>query len=309
MAYSSADLSSADLASAAADQPLAIGRNWLRHADSVAPQWKQGGSWAAGSDETDSDGPTSYAWDEFDDLQTYPDASQTTWYLLMDFGASEVGIIDSLVLLNCTNLESVRVRLQIADDNAFSSNLITISDNTLGASFSGRHVDLVIKESGDSNAKRYSSVRYARLLFTKGSGFIPRIGEVILGRRRQLKAHPTLPYAPRQLTGKRARFESAGGVVTDYVFHRGRRRLEGTITPHQTAYIDDWVALFEQDCDLGKYGFVWVDDPNSSATDAYWMRWDDMGLSGPFVGYTERQFRISAMEQGPNFRRVESLGA
>lgn len=286
-----------DIALRAADKPILLGRNWQRESTAVDPEWSSAGSWA-GADATDATAPTVRVYDEFDHLRSQPNANQATWYLLFDFGAA-VGVIDSVAILN-HNLAtaSATVTVELADDSAFSSNLKSCEAQT--PTTDKRMVFLDLDDTAGGGQLRYSSVQYARLKLT-GLGAIPKIGEVIWSRRRQLKHKPEGSWDKSNLRSSIARFESSTGIMTDHVFAKGRRRVSAQFSPHETAYINDLVTFFEDDIEYGTKPFLLIDDPGSTPTDANWLKYETPEQVSPLIGYSQRSFPIVALEQGPNF--------
>jgi hypothetical protein len=289
-------LSSTIRALAAADQPLLFGENWMRDL-ATAPQWKQGGSWAAGADETAATGPTSYAYDDWDHQRTYPATAQTVWYFLIDFGASGAGPFDTMAILNPANLTSVQVDAQVADNNAYSTNLRTIATVT---PTTGARIILLDLDHGVGVEQQYSDTRFMRIKFS-GAAHIPRFGELIVSRRRQLKTSAVGTYDPKPLSSKVAVFESDSGVDVAYTFHKNRRRVQGAWSMHEDAYVSDWESLFETDTDGGTLPFVWIEKPGTASSTALWMRLNTFEMTGPLEGWTERLMSLDAIEKGPNF--------
>jgi hypothetical protein len=299
MGYSTDTAPDSDLLTA--DKPVVIGHNWMRD-DLTKLWWTATGTWA-GADETDSDTDADYMKDEFDDILSWPDdgTADDTWFIMLDWGATAPASFNSMVLLGTENLDdTVRIRLQVDDGAAFPAPVNAL-DRTLSAGHTGRVTIL--------GATTYSDVRYARIIISKTGNFAtnPRVGEVVIGERVQLKHNPMLPHDPLHLIGSRARFESASGIMTDYSFHKGRRKINDRINPHETARISAWTDLFEDETEFGTLPFVWIDEPTTTPDNAYWMRFDEPSLMGPLVGYSEREFAINCIEQGPNFRRSETV--
>jgi len=296
--YTSAELSAADIASAAADRPILLGRNWVRGINDL--DWRTTGRFDTGSDAPDAAGPTSYAYDDHDHRQTYPASAQTIWYLLIDLGDTDPGIVDTVVILNHNlgTLTNVQTDIQIADNNAFNSNLITVATQT--PTTDKRLVFPALFDTG-SVARRYSDVRWMRIKFGAGGGVVPRVGEVIIGRRRQLKHKPLLPLEKLGYRGSQQRSEAGSGASTSYSFYKGRRKISHTYPAHEDAYKSDLEAFFVSDTDYGTLPFIMIPDPATAPTDAIWCDFDSPDLIDPLVGYTEQEFRINAMERGPNF--------
>lgn len=294
MAWSSAALSADELAQMAADKPILGGSQVLE--DATDAQWRQSGSFASGSDETDSDWPARRAYDRQDYLQTRPDSSQNTWYMIFQLPAVE---FDFLAIFN-HGMGGETVSAEVADDNAFSTNLQEIYSVTAGG---GRIVSFSLKHTG-SDALRYSSVDYFRLKVV-GTNILPRLGEIWLGRRRQLDQQPLVPWDEKAKRSSVDYFESASGVRHAYIRNQGQRLMAATFNPHTTTYkdaIENWFS----DCDYGGSPFVYCDKPTTSPTDAVVMSLDAPELVFPQVGPFERNVTIMASELGPNYLALES---
>jgi hypothetical protein len=303
MGVAFADLSQDYRDWAAADIPMIVGDNVLR--DLTGIRWRTGEVGWGGSSEADADGPETYLYDEYDDLQSFPDdASPGTGYSLVVSTTGTPSTFDTFAMLNCTGMGGVTVRFDISDVASFSS-YQTMCTTALGASFSGRHAELVM--TSDTNAQSSSGVLYFRAYMSKGSSFTPKIGEVVVGSRTQLNHHPKIGYDKNRLTGSIARFESSSGIMSDYVFHKGRRRIAATYSAHEDARISDIETLFETRTDFGTLPFCWWEDPDASPTEFNWMRFENPDLVGPVIGYTEREFMINAIEHGPNFLKPEII--
>lgn len=299
MAWDSAEIPAAELAYAAADKPILVGRNWLRES-AVATRWNQTGSFAD-ADESDSDGPAARGHDEYDHLQTYPDSSQTNWYYLMDLGAERE--IDTVAILNPSNTSGVTIRVQIADNNTFTTRASTLKLDT--PTDNNRLIYLTLSHSG-ATARRYTLTRYVRIYFTKGAGFIPKMGEVIVGRRLQLPYKPTRPFDPNRLVSDIARFQSVSGIQSTYVRSKGRSKLAATLEQDDATQIADFETFWEEHIDFGTQPYLWIPDPNTTPSAAYWMLETSPELSGPFSDPVRRDFVLNALEQGPNYYKLES---
>jgi hypothetical protein len=298
VAYGSAEISATDLALFADDKPLLLGKNYLRDVSDL--DWRESGSFSAGADAPHADGPTTYAYDDQDYLQTYPATSPNTWYLIIDFGASNLAVVDSVVILNHNlNTEGVTVSVEFctAQDGDFSPAQTAATDTP---SSDKRLAFLELYHTG-STALRYSDVRYMRLKFT-GTTIQPKLGEVIIGRRRQLKRGPHGAHDPKNLRSKVGLFDSNSGVLTSYEYHRNRQYFAALIRAHEAAYITDWETFFETDTEGGTLPFIWIAQPTTTPSDALWLQMPDPALNGPYRNWTERAFALGqSMEKGPNF--------
>lgn len=287
---------------AAADKPLLLGENVCRGMSQT--NWKQGGSWAAGADETDSDYPGTNAYDDFMHLDTRPDASQNTWYWLLDFGAGSSVTFDTAVILgNGTSLNGVQIDFQVADNNAYTTALKTIytvtpSDN--------KRVVMLDLDHGIGHEQQYSSVVYARLKFTAGGGCLPSIGEFVLGVRTQLQWKSQVPFDPNNLITDVARFESESGIITDNIRRKKRKKLNLDLPMDESTYITDFESFWEDDLDGGYYPYIYIEDPATTPAAAYWMKETNPELTGPYEVPTVRRFKLNSLEMGPDFYENET---
>lgn len=302
MAYTATEIGATEAALFAANKPLLIGRNWLRDS-AVTCKWNTAGTAAAAST-PDSSGPVAYGFDDQDYLQTYPNSSQTTWYWVVDYGSAAMEF-DSIILLNHSNLNGVTVTVQInTDDNDTWTDAVSIAETTV-ATTGGRVVFLSMQEALAGARKRISTCRYLRIKFAKGSGFIPKVGEFIVGRCRQLKVKPDLPYDNNNLQSDVSTTKSISGVINTYVFNKGMRRLKASLTAHETSYISDLTTFYESETDYGTLPFIWVDDPTTTPGAATWFQLERPELSMPVQGFSLRKWDLLAYEKGPNFYSQE----
>jgi hypothetical protein len=304
MAYSSAQLGATDIALAAADKPLLIGLNMANpiYENSARPlKWTTTG-FANTGDSDDADGPGAYGCDFHTHLQTYPDSAANTWYYNVTPDTSTVGnsirAIDSFILLN-HNLGTLgaTVAVEIADSVDFTSNLIELV--SVSPSDDTRIVELELYHTG-TVARRYTNIAFARLKIT-GSSIIPKFGEVILGRRRQLKINPLDPWDPLNLVSGIEDTVSLSGVRRRYSAYKGQRKINAVLSAHETVYIDDLEAFYQSDTQWGTQPFVWIDQPATAPEAAYFMHLDSAMLSAPQQGPSQRLFSMAATEQGPHF--------
>ena len=305
MAWSAADVPAAERALAAADKPLVLGQSHLRGFDTGEIHWRTTGVWD-GTDSANAAGPTKYLGDDFSHLQSYgPSAAPT--YLVINAGAAGLPDFDCIAMLkhNIGSANGVNAQLtsiQIANDAAFTGPETILSGWTQPGD--ERMVFLDLQDAAGTVARRFSGVQYMRFRFDPSPAGIVSLGEVIIGQRRQLRHNPREPWDANNLVTDVSRFESSAGIIKDYSTRLGRRKISAAINPNETANINDFVALFEDDTAFGTQPFLWVDSPASAPTEATWMVFDPPELSGPQVGPAERQFEFSAIEQGPHFRKL-----
>ena len=299
MAYSAADLAADDITLAAADKTMICPQMI------VAPngsEWSAAGSFA-GADASASGFPAARAYDGFTDLVTKPSSAAVTWYYLLDFSVTPIDI-DFCAIMghNFGTITGLTVTLEIADDSAFTTNLIEIASFS-PASSNNRLIDLVL-ETGGGTARKYSTVPYARIVITGTSG-TPEIGELILGERLQMQYKPNRPYNPDQVSAESEQFRTKSGIVTTYIHNRGARSVNASLVVSGTTKIAD-VNAFWTNTRHGTLPFLWVENPNSTPASYNLMTFED-GYELEFleVGPNHRELGISAIEQGPDFLALQ----
>jgi len=184
-------------------------------------------------------------------------------------------------------------QVQIADNAAFDSNLQTVAD--FGAqSTDDRDIDLVLEHGGGS-ALRYSSVRYVRLKLVAPGNVTPQLGELILGRRRQLKYKPDVPFDNQAYVNEEETTRSQGGVTQRVIYHRNRLRIDAAWVIDTSDYITDWRAFWAA-C---RGPFLWCYAPTSAPASWSYMIRDMEEIDFPLTGPTKREAKLVADEQGP----------
>jgi len=262
--------------------------------------WHNSGSTA---DRTDTNYPARRAYDGFGHLMTKPTAvsPDKTWYYSLDISVGGVEF-DMLAIIghNLGTLHAggaLTITLEVDDLSDFSAaHSIPITVTTTTSNL--RIMQLDLHHTG-AVPLRYSSVRYARLKLTRGAtNFTPEIGELILGRRRQLKHTPKLPYDATSLHSTSERFETIGGVIGRSIYAAGKFHLSASLDAFESTYIADAIAAFIG-CSYGTRPFVWVPLPNSAPGSWYLMSIDEPDFDYPIEDFARRTWQLEATEQGP----------
>lgn len=292
--WTSAEVSAADLALLAADKPI-IGANTIPVSPTLV-RWNTAGT-VAGADKTDSDYPIRRAYDGLVHLDTRTDGTAaSTWYMVFNFGEGIEFDFVGLINHNFGTLSLTTVTVELDDgsppDGTFGStveiaNFGSPSDDT-------RLMDLECYHTG-SVARRYTDVQYLRLKLSKGVNFTPQLGELILGRRRQLEYKPDVPFDDVGLYGSSKTTDTMSGVSQTTIYYERQYQLDAKWVVDAAAYRDDWLA-FRRQC---RNRCVWIYDPNTSPNDWHYMALESDDMPIPLVGPTERTVRIEAVEQGP----------
>lgn len=301
MAWSSAQISSDDLAYAADDKPILSGLNAVAKASSGNRQWSTTGT-IAGADRTDSDHPVQAAHDGLAIVDTRPDASLTTWYLQLPLDGTQPFDLIAIIGHNIAS-NSGTVAAEIADDSGFTTNLEEIASWTPSSPASGkddkRLVSLELKHTG-TTALRYSNVEHLRIKVTAASAFIPLFREIWFGKRYQLAHFPSIPWNPYDFRSKSSRMELNTGAIVDRTFYKGQQVISPTLRISDNTQRDrvrDWA----EDSGWGTQSFMWFDKPNSDPQRCWLMKADNVGLSLPLQGFTEYVYSNTFAEQGGAF--------
>lgn len=288
MAFGSGALTANEIADFAADKPLAAVQTVPMGSD---VRWTEVGTFVA-TDRTDADYPTSWAYDGYPDYKTQPDSTAaSTWYLIYDFGAGNEIDLDCAFIIghNFGTLSLTTVQVEIADDSLFTVNLTTIADFGSPADDT-RLVDYSL------NALRYTNIRYLRLKLSRGSNFTPEIGELFLGRRRQLGRKPDRPFDDYARARRASVAETLGGKTHSVLHYDGKFMLEASWILDDATYVSDWKA-FGQAC-TGP--FVWSYDPTTYPDSWYLMTLGDLDMWAlPMVEPSAYEAFLSGAEQGP----------
>lgn len=298
MAWSGADISTADLAFAAADKPIIAGINALRDPQSI--KWA---TTANGADITLAANPAVRAYDGLTHLRTKPNTSGTEFWLSVQLSAT-VDDFDGVLVVNQSGLSGVSALLEvrISDDAGWTSNQETIASTTV--STDARVAFLDLQDSGASVAQRYSTVPYFFLRFTDASTFTPEVGEVWLLRRRQMEHFPRLPFDPNMYNADYIARQSKSGAISTYVNHDARQDLSARFSADSDAEKTEFNS-FIADCGYGSKPFIWVEKPNSEPEKFRIIQRMPGGIPYPLVGPFERQITIEGQELGPQFQALE----
>lgn len=299
MAWSSAALTADEIAYAAADKPILVGIQALESPQTA--RWDSDGSLASGSDISATGYPARWSYDRRSAFPTKPNAGATNQYLTFRLNASPDDVDCAFIMgHNFGTIGGLTVTLEIADTNDFGGGTFkTIA--TWSPTTDARLASLSLHHTGAA-ALRYSGLSYVRL-HTSGGSHTPEVGELWLGRRRQLKHKPNEPYADyaNHFVSSQRVFETKSAVISTSVRHKGRRQLQAHINPSSSTY-HDAVRNWFRDTNWGTRAFIWIENPSTAPASFNVMRLESPELYFPLIGGTaEREFTIKALEQGPDF--------
>jgi hypothetical protein len=293
MAWSSESLAAYETAQLALDKPL-LAAQMIPVSPDYA-KWSsfndvQTGDITTWVDRSSTSQPARFAYDGRPGLITTTSGGYSNiMFYSMDFGS--LIEFDSVFIIghNFGSLGlTVGVTIEVSDDNAFTTNLTTVADF-------GSPSDDSRMASLSLTGGRISS-QFVRLgISNGGSGtIIPELGEIILGRRRQLEYKPQRPYDIYALSEESSITKSPNGVISKTVYSRRGRELTGDLWVTDDTYLADLVTFYRQ-C---RGPFVWVENPNSAPSSWHFMMRDGP-LSIPETNPGLRSYRLVADEQGP----------
>jgi hypothetical protein len=311
MAWSVADVPAADRASLASDKPLAITTNAVGPFSAVTPfQWSIVGGSFADADVSDPDFSTRRLCDGYGYLPSKPNASLSgmfrAWAMLrLDTSKP----FDCAVILGhnfgALCAAGVLVTLEIADNDTFGTNLTKlyqwgdvgayVTTNRRLTSYS------LIPIGGGSAAQAISGAAYARIKVQTSDStdflVLPSIGEIILGRRRQLRRGGQHPNNYGSLKSASFDFVPKGGARTRYPAAKGQAYFNHRFTPAASAEISVFDSIFS-DCDYGQKPLVWVEKPTTEPSKAL-HGFGDSVKEKPLVDAYEVEYRINFEESSP----------
>lgn len=268
-----------------------------------ASQWVAGNSGDTGdADNSDSDLPVDRVGDKFGHKRSRPGATGTAHTLVLDLGSAAADFDGILIWDHNLNSfeggagEDVTVKVEIADDGGFTTSVQEITDFTV--TDNDRLVALALDHSG-SDARRYSSVQYMRLIFEldASTNFLPEISEVWPFRRRQLGSQFLRGFNPDQQISNVAKARSLSGVLNKTTRYKGLTEFKGELLLNGTTEID--TALdFWTECEEGSETFIVIPQPNTSPEKAYVMSHEGVNTM-PTIGKDFRRWKVQWEEQAP----------
>lgn len=307
MAWDSDPLDAYETAQLALDKPLIASQaipvspdyaKWVDEATEAGA-----GDITSWTDRTATANPASYAYDGYPGYVTkQTGTSDDLWYYMLDLGARVEFDCAFLIGHNAGTISvDADVTLEIADDNDFSTDLREVG-NFGTPTDDSRLADLNLNHGGA--AQRYLA-QYVRVKFEAAGNITPEIGELILGRRRQLQYKPDRPFDEYAMSEDSDIQRTEGGITHKALYSRRGFELSGKFMVDSDTYRDDLVAFFRA-C---RGPFVWVDNP-SSAPSAWQLMVRDGSFAIPRILANRREWQIEAMEQGPEqyFLDVEANG-
>jgi hypothetical protein len=218
MPYALGSYSASETAAFNADNPLVIGHNALR--DVVDARWTAAGT----QTDTDITSTVHYAYRAYDGRAVSPTRADapgsSTIYFNVQISPSS---IDTCALLFLRSFPDTTVTIQIADDAAFTTNVVDF----LGPVAASTGLPRLARSFEGS---RYDDVEFIRVRFVKASGTynaatIPMISEFFIGTGRILGLGWDYGSDMDPVSVEASEYEARSGDTTRYVMHRGRYKV------------------------------------------------------------------------------------
>jgi len=298
MAWSSASLTAAELADFAADHPV-LGAQTIPLSPTTKLWSESATGTTSSTDRTLATAPARRAYDGYSHLPTTPNTTAgNSWSYVLDVGAAGI-TFDFVAILGHNFGTEVYTQVDLEIDNAgnfAAAETIPIITNPTD----DRIVNWALYHTG-ATARRYSDVRYLRLVLTCAGDTDPSMGELILGSRCQLGNAAKYGYGPDDMDSTWDVTEAKSGVRSHVVYSEHAHKLNASWTLYDSTIIANVKSWYKQTGGL----FVWCPRPTTSPTTWYHMVLDEYALRMPIVGYGQRELTISAREQGPETYYME----
>jgi hypothetical protein len=267
-------LTAAQIARMSADVPMFVHTNVTGTVGAEGePQWRNGGTWTTGTDETVSDAILTWSTPRlYDGRGTTPTAGASDDPQHLICSLDEVAF-DTIAIVGHNFLAATvsEVRVEIADDDAFSLRLQVITQWTTG--FGARLVSTALGaglETGNADGARYSSVPYLRVVI-EGASSVVQIGELFLGTR-WAPPQPQDDAADERMTASLVDVaETQGGRVQRVPRWTGRLQTALTWHPDTAEDVAGWRALYTGS-QWGRDPVLWIPAPSSAPEAAYLVR-------------------------------------
>lgn len=278
MAYSIALLLTADVDNMLLDKPLLVGEGGQEKHSSV--QWRPNGD-NTGIDDSLATFPTYRARDRKATTRTRPTQALDPHYLNffntgspLDFDCfGAIGLNWGTIGTTC--------EVQIADDAAWTVNVITVATITPAALDDGRWFVNRLNHLGTAAYYAYRNVEYLRLKFSGHGATRPEVGEAFFAVRRQMPHWPQNPWDP--LHWHQSDYEVFSDDVGDgTVYKRASGFFEQPMEmKFATAASADYLRNFWADTDDGGRKGLLVARPNTAPRVFHLCSWPPPGLAPP----------------------------
>ena len=279
---------------------------------STAIEWRTSGSASSGSDITDSAFPTSNVDDRNAHTFSAPDEAPISAlpdvFLIM---AVEPGTDDdhtlNTIAFKPINFDlapsTIRIFVRIADqsDPNFASSELVLSRTSISTN------EWIVATVLTGAGTEYTDFGLIRLEVELESGswggsFAPQIGQVIVGKRRQIGFNFLTPFDDEPRISSVTDFMSNSGVLSRHILHKGKNSWSLLYNPtnsnaNQTGIEEvDNIRAWFADTDFGTLNFLFVDQPATTPPRGHWVFVNDpelvLPLRGPFdrgwsTGFTE----------------------
>lgn len=241
---------SSSATAAHSDNPTFVVANAIELTSGINCRWNTTGT-MTGTDLTHTDYPATRLFDRHYHVDTRPNTTATTWYLMMTADPTDVA---NTIVIAGHNLSGVTTILSTADNDAFTDRFQVIHNfGVLGSNDRVVHVDDL----------DYTGLTRLRLQLDFGSAFTPQISEFVYGKRIVLSNKPREPWDNQWLRSDVTRVKAKSGAVSSYSRNNGQRAASLSYWADDTTDISNVRTIFSG-TNYGGKSFVYIDNPNTA---------------------------------------------
>jgi len=306
--WTSAELTSDELARIAADKSLFVGGQVVE--DAIAGRWVGAGGTIASAETTDSDYPVRFGYDRRLHVATRVDtlSSGSDHYLIYQLPAGGKTISAGVIAgHNFSGVANLTVSLMISDDGDFTGGGLNVETIASWATpftshrlvtQEGASGALGVKHTG-TEARRYSAVEYVALRVNLSAGsMVPWVGELWLGDVLPMRHKPNRPHSPDDFRTLKRVFESDDGHKTNVIHGEGQKVMEAGWEVNDAGIIAGLEA-FGAAMSYGGDPFLFWENPGTDPDSVWLMDTPTDRFALPDVNVDLRDFALAMTENAP----------
>lgn len=313
MAYSGSDITAAEQTGSSNDAWLLCGKSVIELAKDNAgftAEWDTGGVSGGGTDDN-ATYPTTRAYDRLWHNNTRPTTAVSSGnpnWLVFDAGSSSVFDDFDVAVILGHNLggSSATLSLQASDNADIDANgteIATWSPSAPAGNNETRLVSIDLDDGANAQPQVFTGLRFLGLKISSASTFTPQIGEVWLGKRRQMTKPPEYPYNPDGNASDISRITSRSGIIHKYTRSRNGQVITGNFKTDTAAKATVLTSLWADINQSGKT-FILIDRPSTVAGTAYVMDLNSSVIpGGEHIASLARRWSFNMTETAPFFGR------
>ena len=308
MGVASSPVGSTSTTARDADNPWLLAQNTLVHKDGAL--WTLSGNYLLGEDITAIGFPTNRASDGHVNVITKPATfSNTTISLVWRVKLTAGHNVDTVGILghNFDDLPGT-VSISIDFDNVNNFTGVNLGVATATIADAKRLIFDNLDDEGVPN-RQYILPEYIRIKITStsalgGSGAIPQIGMVIMGRRKQLSVKPDRPYEPTPMQSNVVTTVFDDGDETEFVLAERLAVIPVSWQFENLPNVGDLndpatLLAFWRDTKGGSKKFLWCENPFTDVRFAHFAKMQSPSFTQPFETFRKRLSGFTIKEMPP----------